>query len=120
MNVESVETDIVETETFQPVRVTVVYEFKNHRNVWRTTSFATARSEDEQTMIAKALYAENLDLRALEKYKGASLNLAVQMPKPTARQHWRDAVGWLERESDRVEVFEDTNSLEQKIPSLVA
>jgi hypothetical protein len=118
--VGDVQTDFFEEETFQPVRVTALYRRGKTRYMWRAFSFATYKRLDQQLLAAKAIYAENADLKSLPKYRDSSLAVAVQMPKPDARADWPRASEWLHRGTERVELFEDKRSLEEKIPELVA
>lgn len=113
------ETDYSEQETFQPVRVAVHYVTERQDVLWRTMSFASLSEGERQLTAAKAVYAENDDLRELKKYKNSELNLAVQLPKPTERASWDDCLRWLNRQADHVETFEDRNSLDQKMPLLI-
>jgi hypothetical protein len=104
-----------ETATFQPVRVTASYTVEEVRYVWRTVSFATVDSLDEQLTLAKAVHTENADLKALDTYRDVCLWVAAQMPKPRHRQAWTVVERWLNRASDRVETFVDTESVELKM-----
>jgi hypothetical protein len=69
--------------------------------------------------LAKAVHAENVELRDLDKYRDAHLLVAVQMPKPRARSEWDKAVRWLHRASEDVVTFEDKQSLDTKVPHLL-
>jgi len=114
------EFDFLENDAFQPVRIAARFSQGKTDVLWRAASFATLAEGESQVTAAKALYAENSDIRELPKYREAALNLAVQLPKPTERATWNDAMRWLQRDVDRVEVFEDRGSLEQKVPELVS
>jgi hypothetical protein len=116
--VKEFQTDFTEKETFQPIRVAAWYKRKRESFLWRAFSFAAFHSGEQQLLAAKAIHAENVDLKALPKYSRSHLAIAVQLPKPGARASWMDSSKWLERKSDRVEIFEDRQSLEEKVPQL--
>jgi hypothetical protein len=116
--VKEFRTDFEVKETFQPVKVAAWYKQKRTTFLWRAFSFATYKPED-QVLAAKAIYAENVDLKNLSKYSHCHLALAVQLPKPNARIAWSQTSRWLERKADRVEIFEDKASLEEKVPLLL-
>jgi hypothetical protein len=117
--VRDVRTNFNEEETFQPVRVTAWYSHHGQQNLWRAFSFATMKLE-QQLQAAKAIHAENQDLKGLAKYQACRLRVAVQLPKPDARADWPKAASWLRRKADDVEVFEDRQSVDGKVRALVA
>ncbi|MCH7483480.1 MAG: hypothetical protein IIC31_11745 [Chloroflexi bacterium] len=110
--------DYVEAETFKPVKVALWYEGIQRRHLWRTFSFASLNSADQQLTAAKAIHAENVDLMSLPKYENSDLAIAVQMPKPDERSAWDDVIDWLDRTSHQVEVFHDRLSIDEKAPEL--
>ncbi len=109
----------VEEDTFEPIPITASFELFSTSYLWRAFSFASESDAKKQLRLAKAVYAENVELKDLRKHRDAQLSLAVQMPKPRARAEWGRAVKWLNRASDRVETFEDKESLETKVPRLL-
>jgi hypothetical protein len=115
-----VRANYLEEETFQPVAITVCYRHDSAQHLWRAFSFASLDRLEDQVTTAKAIFAENADLRALPKYRTAQLRLAVQSPKPQYRAEWAKAQAWLRREADDVIHFEDRESLDQKVPELLA
>jgi hypothetical protein len=117
-DVQKVKTNFEERRTFRPILVAVAYRLGDADRVWRVGSFATAAKVEDQVTIAKALHAENHELRRVEPYRDAELNVAVQLPKPSARRDFPDALAWLGREVDRVEVFEDRESIASKVPEI--
>lgn len=111
--------NFVEEETFQPIEVTAAFNVSSESYLWRAFSFAGRNNLNEQLMLAKSVVAENAVLRSLKKYSDTQLFVAAQMPKPRARADWGMAVEWLDQASDRVEVIEDRQSLEEKLPELL-
>lgn len=116
--VQNIRKNYLETETFQPVRITLEYQYDMMQFVWRAASFASANAIEDLLRLAKSIYAENLDLIKLEKYHGAHFCFAVQLPKPQLRKDWQKPLDWLKR-SMTVEEFEDRGSLDEKLPDLV-
>jgi Protein of unknown function (DUF3037) len=118
--VTDVRASFSEEDTFQPVTIAACYNHASAQYLWRAFSFASLDRLDDQMTAAKAIYAENADLQSLPKYRLARLQLAVQLPKPQSRADWAKARAWLERGSDEVVSFEDRQSLEEKVPKLLA
>jgi hypothetical protein len=116
--IRDVRTNFNEEETFQPVRVAAWYNHRGEQYLWRAFSFAPMRLE-QQLQAAKAIHAENQDLKGLAKYQTARLRVAVQLPKPEARADWPKAANWLRRQAD-VEIFEDRQSVDDRVQALVA
>lgn len=115
----NVRANYLEEETFQPVAITVCYSHDSALHLWRAFSFTSLDRLEDQVTTAKAIFAENADLRALPKYRTAHLRLAVQTPKPQFRADWAKAQAWLRRATDDVIHFEDRASLDQKVPQLL-
>ena len=115
---KNIRKNYTETETFQPIRITIEYQYDAMHFVWRAASFASSNALEDQLRLAKSFYAENLDLIRLEKYWNAHFCFAVQLPKPQLRKDWQKPLDWLKR-SMTVEEFEDRNSLDEKLPELV-
>jgi hypothetical protein len=118
--VNEVRTNFSEDTTFQPVRVAAWYRRREVTYLWRAFSFASLKNVEQQLQAAKAIYAENLDLTGMPKYQAAHLGLAVHLPKPEARADWRQTSDWLKRRAERLEVFEDKQSIDEKVRDLVA
>jgi hypothetical protein len=116
--VKGFRTNYNEQETFQPIRIAAFYKQKAIEHLWRTASFAALNKPEEQLTLAKAIYAENTEVRSLRKYKNAELSLAVQMPKPQNRSEWSKSVSWLKREAEHVTIFEDRQSIDERIAQL--
>ena len=115
------DSDYMEKDTFKPVQIAIWYQGPHKdNNVWRAYSFGSLDSEERQLTAAKALHAENEDIRILDKYGDMNLNLAVHLPKPAARSAWDEVLEWLRRTTDRVEPFVDNKSIPAKISELVA
>jgi hypothetical protein len=111
--------NFIEEEAFQPIEVTASFNVSSESYLWRAFSFAGRSDLNEQLTLAKSVVAENTVLRSLKKYSDAHLFVAAQMPKPQARAEWDMAIEWLNQASDKVEVFEDRQSLEAKVPDLL-
>jgi hypothetical protein len=47
------------------------------------------------------------------------LGVVVQIPKPSAQADFQEVLGWLRRDTNRIELAVDLHSLEQRVPSLV-
>jgi hypothetical protein len=112
--------NFTEEETFQPIKVTARYNISSDMYVWRAFSFASQSDAKKQLTLAKAIYAENAELRHLPKYRDAHFSVAVQLPKPQARSDWYKAVKWLGRTSEHVIDLEERQSLEAKIPDVLS
>jgi len=119
MGAADVQENFDERGAFQPVKVSLLYRVARDLYVWRAFSFASLTSVEDQLTTAKAIHAENEDLRRLPKYREARLSLAIQAPKPSVRAEWSKSLGWLQRDSDRVEQFEDKQSLAAKMPEVL-
>lgn len=108
-----------EEATFEPIPITASFDLVNKSYLWRAFSFASENDSKKQLRLAKAIYAENVELKDLKKHSTAHLVVAVQLPKPRARVDWSKAVKWLERASEGVATFEDRHSLDKKVPQLL-
>ncbi len=113
------QSNYVEEGTFEPIQITASFELLSKSYLWRAFSFASENDTRKQLRLAKAVHAENVELRDLGKHRNARLLVAVQMPKPRARSEWDKAVNWLRRASEDVVTFEDKQSLELKVPQLL-
>lgn len=118
--VTDIRTQFSEEETVQPVTITASYEYASQQYLWRAFSFASLNGTEDQTRLAKAIYAENTELRLLPKYHDARLLLAVQLPKPQWRADWAKSQAWLRRLTDGVGALEDSESIAESLPQLLA
>jgi hypothetical protein len=118
-HVSGLKTNFLEPDTFQPIRIAASWLWGKTPQIWRGVSFSSTGPGEPQLTLAKAFHAENLDLLALEKYRGAKLTVAVQLPKPDARADFNQALGWIKRDTPAVFPFEDRHSIEQRVPELL-
>jgi hypothetical protein len=116
--VKELRTNYSEKDTFQPIKIAAFYKLKTIEHLWRTASFAPLNKPEEQLTLAKAIFAENTEVKSLRKYRNAQLSLAVQMPKPQNRSDWSKSLSWLKRQAQLVEVFEDRQSIEARVAQL--
>ncbi len=117
--VANVRSNFFEEGPAEPIEVTALYNYDAESYVWRAFSFASEDDPRKQLRLAKAIHTDNADLRTLEDYQHARLQVAVQPPKRRARAEWDKALKYLRRASDRVEDFEDRQSIEIKAPELL-
>lgn len=117
--VSDIRSNFLEEGPVEPIEVTASYNHRSESYVWRAFSFASENDSKKQLRLAKAIYADNADLKDLEDYRHAHLLVAVQPPKPQARAEWDRAVRYLRRATDRVEPIEDRQSFEAKMPELL-
>jgi len=117
--VPNVQSNFYEEGPAEPIEVTALYNYDAESYVWRAFSFASEDDPRKQLRLAKAIHTDNVDLRTLEDYRHARLQVAVQPPKRQARAEWNKALKYLRRASDGVEDFEDRQSIEAKAPELL-
>ena len=91
------QSNYAEEGTFEPIQITASFELLSKSYLWRAFSFASENDTRKQLRLAKAVHAENVELKDLSKYRNAQLLVAVQMPKLRARSEWDRAVKWLHR-----------------------
>lgn len=117
--VQDVRSNFFEEGPAEPIEVTASYSYDTESYVWRAFSFASEDDPKKQLRLAKAIHADNVDLRTIEDYQHAHLQVAVQPPKRRARAEWDKSLKYLRRTANRVEDFEDRESIEAKTPELL-
>ena len=77
MNLTVFNSDYLENDGFRPVNVALWYQGQRGAHLWRAHSFASLDTIERQLTAAKAIHAENTDLRGLPKYAESVFAIAV-------------------------------------------
>lgn len=85
------------------------------RLLWRALSLQSHDHPDRQLAFAKSTSLDIQVLKGLPEFRGHRYFVALQSPKPKAREHIKDSIAWLKRSADDVLFVHDPDAL----PSLV-
>ena len=70
----------------------------------------------QQLLKAKAISAENRELKGLTKYGRSRLKMAVRVPNPLTIPNWDEVVAWLNHESDETLTLDNEHPLDKLDP----
>jgi hypothetical protein len=119
LNVADVQRNVTEERTFDPIQIDIAYVHADRYVLWRTNSFSSVHKLNDQLGLAKAIHAENSQLRTVADYHDAELNVAIQLPQPHERADWHRVWHWIDASASRAFAFEDRESVSQKLPALL-
>lgn len=90
--------------------------FHQRKILWRALSLQAVPQADAQIARAKATALDIDVVRGIPEFRQHRQFVAVQEPKASAAERFKDSVAWLKRTADDVLIVHDRQSLETVIP----